>query len=130
MSGGGEDGGALVLDGVMAQDETQARAIWAVREMQAVVQSQFCRAGQHYFYDISAPTDKLYDLVESVKARFDHLPHVHVVGFGPWRVGTTRTLLRRWTLRFGRTDPIVSDDVQARSFRSPPRIPQELNVER
>jgi D-2-hydroxyglutarate dehydrogenase len=81
----GEGSSPLARDGVVAQDEAQLRAIWAVREMQAVAQADFARQGSAFFYDISAPTTKLYELVERTKARFKEadLPFpVHVLGFG------------------------------------------------
>ena len=48
----------------------------------AVAHAQFAKEGNAYFYDISAATSALYELVERTKRQFSDFPHVHVLGFG------------------------------------------------
>lgn len=63
MSG---DGDAAVRDGVVAADETQARAIWRLREG---VSDAMTTAGYVYKYDVSLPLPRMYELVEDTRAR-------------------------------------------------------------
>jgi len=75
-----------IVDGVLAQDETQARNLWSWREG---IPEACGHWGGTYKYDVSIPLKELYSLVEDVKARF--IEHgllgedkivVDVVGFG------------------------------------------------
>ena len=78
----------LVNDGVVAQDETQAQALWACRE-------GVSEASQHwsavYKYDLSLPLPNLYELLEVTRSRLqeaglvgetDEYPVVDIVGYG------------------------------------------------
>ncbi|KAH8151047.1 uncharacterized protein LAJ45_04748 [Morchella importuna] len=56
----------VVSDGVLAQDETQARALWGWREGIPEVLGHW---GGVYKYDVSIPLPQLYDLVRDVRAR-------------------------------------------------------------
>lgn len=56
----------VVSDGVLAQDETQARALWGWREGIPEVLGHW---GGVYKYDVSIPLPRLYDLVRDVRAR-------------------------------------------------------------
>ncbi|KAH7328471.1 hypothetical protein B0I35DRAFT_417485 [Stachybotrys elegans] len=78
----------IIADGVVAQDETQAKSLWARREG---ITECLGHWGGVYKYDLSIPIAELYQLVEDVKARMtsegllgdteDH-PVVDVVGYG------------------------------------------------
>ncbi|KAI1107241.1 D-lactate dehydrogenase 2 mitochondrial precursor [Jackrogersella minutella] len=78
----------IVTDGVVAQDETQFRALWSQREG---ITETLGHWGGVYKYDISIPLKTMYQLVEDVRKRLDeaglkgdtdeHLV-VDVVGYG------------------------------------------------
>ncbi|KAG9240775.1 hypothetical protein BJ878DRAFT_429544 [Calycina marina] len=78
----------IVLDGVVAQDETQIRALWSWREG---VPECLGHWGGVFKYDLSIPISELYLLVEETKQKIveagllgdtpDH-PVVDVVGYG------------------------------------------------
>ena len=81
-------GSEIVSDGVLAQDETQARSLWAWREGIAEALSHF---GGTYKYDLSIPLPELYSLVEETRERLssagvlghdDSHPVIGVVGYG------------------------------------------------
>lgn len=59
----------LVVDGTVAQDETQVQSLWAWRE---AIPEASTRSGGVYKYDVSIPLPKLYDLVTDVQARLSH----------------------------------------------------------
>lgn len=63
MSG---DDDAAVQDGVVAADETQARAIWRLREG---VSDAMTTAGYVYKYDVSLPLQRMYELVEETRVK-------------------------------------------------------------
>ncbi|KAK0117878.1 hypothetical protein ONS95_012197 [Cadophora gregata] len=78
----------IVNDGVVAQDETQVRALWGWREG---VPECLGHWGGVYKYDLSIPINELYALVEETKAKIkesglmgdtDDHPVVDVVGYG------------------------------------------------
>ncbi|CAI4217838.1 unnamed protein product [Parascedosporium putredinis] len=56
----------IVLDGVVAQDETQAQTLWKWREG---VPEALGHVGGVYKYDVSIPLEEMYQLVEDTKAR-------------------------------------------------------------
>ncbi|WFD00378.1 (R)-2-hydroxyglutarate--pyruvate transhydrogenase [Malassezia yamatoensis] len=56
-----------VSDGVLAQDETQIKSLWALRES---VPESLGHYGKVYKYDVSIPVEKMYDLVLALRARF------------------------------------------------------------
>jgi (R)-2-hydroxyglutarate---pyruvate transhydrogenase len=78
----------IVLDGVVAQDETQIKSLWSWREG---IPECLGHWGGVYKYDVSIPLPELYQLVEDTKTRIeaagllgdteDH-PVVGVVGYG------------------------------------------------
>ncbi|PBP27551.1 D-lactate dehydrogenase 2 [Diplocarpon rosae] len=78
----------IILDGVLAQDETQAKALWGWREG---ISECLGHWGGVYKYDVSIPINELYALVEDTKAKIqgsglmgetsEH-PVVDVVGYG------------------------------------------------
>jgi len=81
-------GKEIVSDGVVAQDETQIKALWSQRES---VPECLGHWGGLYKYDLSIPLADMYRLVEETKARFeesglmgegDEFPVVDVVGYG------------------------------------------------
>jgi FAD/FMN-containing dehydrogenase len=81
-------GREIVADGVLAQDETQARALWGWREG---ITECLGHWGGVYKYDVSIPLKEMYSLVDDVKARMeeagllgdtDDHPVVGVVGYG------------------------------------------------
>lgn len=78
----------IVSDGVVAQDETQLKALWSWRELISEASGHF---GGVYKYDVSIPLAELYDLVTDAKAKIieagllgdtDEFPVVDVVGYG------------------------------------------------
>ena len=73
----------LVDNGIVAQDSTQMRSIWEVREMQAVGLVSHGAKNYCYKYDISVSVDELYKIVEDTKEQFNNLgSHVITNGFG------------------------------------------------
>ncbi|QLG74279.1 hypothetical protein HG535_0G01630 [Zygotorulaspora mrakii] len=80
-----EDG--LVVDGVVAQDETELRNLWQWREL--IPESSQCQGGV-YKYDVSLPLKHLYSLVEAANARLSEAallgdapkPVIQAVGYG------------------------------------------------
>ncbi|KAF7550207.1 hypothetical protein G7046_g8086 [Stylonectria norvegica] len=78
----------VIADGVVAQDETQLRALWGWREG---ITECLGHWGGTYKYDVSIPLKEMYQLVEDVKARMedagllgdtDEHPVVAVLGYG------------------------------------------------
>lgn len=78
----------IVLDGVVAQDETQVRALWGWREG---IPECLGHWGGVFKYDLSIPISELYDLVEDTREKIigsglmgdtDEHPAVGVVGYG------------------------------------------------
>ena len=78
----------IVLDGVVAQDETQVKALWGWREG---VPECLGYWGGVYKYDLSIPINELYALVEETREKIgkagligdsDEYPVVDVVGYG------------------------------------------------
>ncbi|KAI4255510.1 MAG: hypothetical protein LQ352_002540 [Teloschistes flavicans] len=67
----------IVLDGVLAQDETQMQSFWSWREG---ITECLGHWGGVYKYDLSIPLTQLYDLVEDTRAR---LTSAGLVGEGP-----------------------------------------------
>jgi FAD/FMN-containing dehydrogenase len=58
----------IVVDGTLAQDETQIKSLWAWREG---ITESLSHLGGTYKYDVSIPLKELYQLVEDTKARVD-----------------------------------------------------------
>ncbi|EEY16719.1 D-lactate dehydrogenase [Verticillium alfalfae VaMs.102] len=78
----------VVSDGVLAQDETQAKALWSWREG---IPECLGHWGGTYKYDVSIPIADMYKLVEDTNERMqaaglvgdtDAFPVVGVVGYG------------------------------------------------
>ncbi|KAI4143656.1 MAG: hypothetical protein LQ340_006926 [Diploschistes diacapsis] len=78
----------IVEDGVLAQDETQAKSLWSWREG---VPENLGHYGGVYKYDFSIPLQDLYKLVEDTRAKMindgllgdtNEHPVVDVVGYG------------------------------------------------
>jgi FAD/FMN-containing dehydrogenase len=78
----------IVSDGVLAQDETQAKNLWAWREG---VPEALGHGGGVYKYDVSIPLPELYQLVLDTRERMvaadligseDKYPVIEVVGYG------------------------------------------------
>ncbi|KAI0022002.1 hypothetical protein F4780DRAFT_241338 [Xylariomycetidae sp. FL0641] len=78
----------IVTDGVLAQDETQIKALWSQREG---IPECLGHWGGVYKYDLSIPLSDLYRLVDDVRKRIeddglkgetDEFPVVEVVGYG------------------------------------------------
>lgn len=76
-----------VLDGVVSQDETQLKNLWAWREMAP----EACGKTGVYKYDVSIPLPKLYDLVVDTRQRLksagvigddESYPVIDAVGYG------------------------------------------------
>jgi len=78
----------IILDGVVAQDETQVKALWGWREG---IPECLGHWGGVYKYDLSIPINELYGLVDDVREKItnagllgddDEHPVVDVVGYG------------------------------------------------
>ncbi|KAF4121266.1 (R)-2-hydroxyglutarate---pyruvate transhydrogenase [Geosmithia morbida] len=78
----------VISDGVVAQDETQVRALWSWREG---IPECLGHWGGTYKYDVSIPIAEMYDIVDDVAARLadaglvgdsDGFPVVGVSGYG------------------------------------------------
>ncbi|KAG9304945.1 hypothetical protein G9A89_003114 [Geosiphon pyriformis] len=76
----------VVQDGVIAQDISQIKSLWAFREG---IPEACSKAGAVYKYDISTPVPVLYQMVEDVKARLieaevvgNDKPVTNVIGYG------------------------------------------------
>jgi FAD/FMN-containing dehydrogenase len=78
----------IVLDGVLAQDETQVKGLWGWREG---ITECLGHWGGVYKYDLSIPISELYGLVEETRKKMtdagllgdtDDHPVVDVVGYG------------------------------------------------
>ncbi|KAE8446185.1 hypothetical protein EG329_012410 [Mollisiaceae sp. DMI_Dod_QoI] len=78
----------IVLDGVVAQDETQVKALWGWREG---IPECLGHWGGVYKYDLSIPINELYSLVDDVREKITNAgllgddeqhPVVGVVGYG------------------------------------------------
>ena len=61
-------GEEIVADGVLAQDETQVKSLWAWRE--GITEANLVGGGT-YKYDVSIPLDELYQLVDDCRERLD-----------------------------------------------------------
>ena len=81
-------GKEIVADGVVAQDETQIKSLWAWRES---IAEALGHLGAVYKYDVSIPLSEMYDLVEETRERLasagligddEKHPVVGVVGYG------------------------------------------------
>lgn len=78
----------IVTDGVVAQGESQAKALWSWRES---ITECIGHGGGVYKYDVSIPLAEMYSLVEDVRERMgeagligdaEELPVSAVVGYG------------------------------------------------
>ncbi|GKV41551.1 hypothetical protein SLEP1_g49064 [Rubroshorea leprosula] len=69
--------GGLISDGVVAQDINQASSFWRIREG---VPEALIKAGANYKYDLSLPVEKMYNLVEDMRARLGGLARVVAYG--------------------------------------------------
>ena len=58
----------LVLDGVLAQDTTQAASLWSLREG---ITEACTKLGAAFKYDLSTAPGEMYDLVEKMRARLE-----------------------------------------------------------
>jgi len=56
----------IVSDGVVAQDESQLKSLWKLREF---IPEACSKSGGVYKYDVSLPLDCLYDIVTDLKKR-------------------------------------------------------------
>ncbi|KAJ5398220.1 FAD-binding type 2 [Penicillium cosmopolitanum] len=81
-------GEGIVADGVLAQDETQFKALWGWREG---ITESLSHLGGTYKYDVSIPLSELYQLVDDCRQRLtekgfvgddDSFPVRAVVGYG------------------------------------------------
>nr|XP_055156204.1 D-2-hydroxyglutarate dehydrogenase, mitochondrial isoform X2 [Nyctereutes procyonoides] len=68
----------LVTDGTVATDQMKLKALWALRER---ISEALSWDGYVYKYDLSLPTDTLYDLVTDLRTRLGSQAK-RVVGYG------------------------------------------------
>lgn len=69
----------IVLDGCIAQDSQQQIALWTLRE---TITDALARQGTVYKYDVSLPTQRMYELCEWMTERLGSIPECGVVGYG------------------------------------------------
>ncbi|KAL2877319.1 D-lactate ferricytochrome c oxidoreductase [Colletotrichum sp. CLE4] len=114
----------IVSDGVLAQDETQLKALWGWREG---IPECLGHWGGTYKYDVSIPLKDLYLLVDDTKAKMeaaglvgdtDEFPAIGVVGYG--HMGDSNLHLniavRRYDKRIEKVlEPFVYEWIQARN---------------
>ena len=96
---------SIVADGVVAQDQTQASALWSCRES---ITEALNHWGAVYKYDLSIPLPHLYELVEATREKLTNEgllgddpakhPVVDVVAFG--HMGDSNVHLNVPTRRF------------------------------
>ena len=82
MAGGeGGDAASGVEDGVIAQDDSQQKALWTLRE---TITDALGREGTVYKYDVSVPVTHFYSTVEAMRGRLAPLQRagLGVVGYG------------------------------------------------
>ncbi|KAI9766275.1 MAG: hypothetical protein M1840_006689 [Geoglossum simile] len=114
----------IISDGVLAQDETQARSLWSWREG---IPECLAHWGGVYKYDVSMPLPELYQLVDDTMERLsstgllgegESFPVVGVVGYG--HMGDSNLHLNVATRRFdkgveGALEPFVYEWIQGRN---------------
>lgn len=71
--------GELISDGVLAQDINQGLSFWRIREG---IPEALMKAGAVYKYDLSLPVEKMYELVEEMRARLGSAANANVIGYG------------------------------------------------
>lgn len=69
----------LASDGVVSQDETQTKSLWAIRES---VPESIGKSGKVYKYDISIPVSKMYDIVLDLRSKLQKEGKTKVCGYG------------------------------------------------
>ena len=114
----------IVADGVLAQDETQAKSLWACREGVSEASQHF---GGVYKYDLSIPLPHLYEIVEATRQKMrdadlidptdDAKPVLDVIGYG--HMGDSNLHLNVATRRYdtqveAALEPFVYEWVAAR----------------
>jgi FAD/FMN-containing dehydrogenase len=72
-------GEGIVTDGTIAQDETQVKSLWFLRE---TIPESLGKAGKVYKYDISLPVSEMYTIVEEMKKKFVNHKDTTVIGYG------------------------------------------------
>ena len=70
----------LVSDGIMAQDETQIKSLWSLREN--ISESLSHMQKKVYKYDVSIPISHMYEVVEHVRKSLNGCNDTIVTGFG------------------------------------------------
>jgi FAD/FMN-containing dehydrogenase len=114
----------IVSDGVVAQDETQVRALWGWREG---IPECLGHWGGVYKYDLSIPINELYALVEKTREKItgaglvgdnDEHPVVGIVGYG--HMGDSNLHLNVATRRYDKKvekelEPFVYEWISKRS---------------
>ena len=71
----------IIQDGVLAENETQVKSLWSIRE--GVTEGLSHAGGGVYKYDVSISLEYLYDLVEETRKRVEGVEGVvDVVGYG------------------------------------------------
>ena len=73
-----------IKDGTVAQDETQIRSLWSLREL---IPEACSKVGAVYKYDLSVPVPQLYEIVEALRTRLQEsgllgTDVLDVVGYG------------------------------------------------
>ncbi|KAL2455907.1 D-2-hydroxyglutarate dehydrogenase [Abeliophyllum distichum] len=67
----------IITDGVLAQDINQTSSFWRIREG---IPEALMKAGAVYKYDLSVPPEKMYELVEEMRARLGSAANVVAYG--------------------------------------------------
>ena len=77
---GGEEGGGCVLDAVVAENMTQAKALWHIRESIPLAQAQ---EGLNIKHDISIPVSSIPEFVRVTDAKLaEAFPGARLVNYG------------------------------------------------
>ena len=77
---GGEEGGGCVLDAVVAENMTQAKALWHIRESIPLAQAQ---EGLNIKHDISIPVSSIPEFVRLTDAKLENaFPGARLVNYG------------------------------------------------
>jgi FAD/FMN-containing dehydrogenase len=94
-----------VVDGTMAQDETQVKSLWSLRED---IPEACARAGLVMKYDISLPTAKMYNPVIALHDRLAKYKSVlSVIGYGHYGDGNIHV-----NVAIKNYDPAVVADIE------------------
>ena len=118
----------MVLDGVLAQDATQAASLWKLREL---IPEAGTKAGAAFKYDLSTAPGDMYDLVEKMRTRLREKGMLTDDGEGPIRYVAGFGHMGDGVLGAGVDEGVVDEiDIQetCTSMLSPKNSPTRFKV--